>query len=361
MRFHSCAERVNIRLKWSNINTLPLDLFHQQIRVVDTLRSGANFLPPQEDVVRIGIPAVVWAWHGVKRPNAAGVAIQEEEVGAKLLLHDLAQRQLLRPAQIVEVLGFYTGFPQHGNAVLPMDNAGILGEGDWLALVLAAHDGELLGKPGLKAVEDVAKGLVQHLQYLVVMLLDRHLHVQTREFTQVAPGVGVLRAEDGPHLHDALQVRGHPHLLVQLGGLRQAGGLAEVVGAEDAGTAFGLAANQLGGLYLEEPFFVQGLSVELADGRSDAQDGAVSRYSEVQPPVVQPDFLADSGKRAVCVLRSHNFFLRSGGVLQQEGQHGQGAGDAVHPLYLQLELGLGAALHLSRGHCALDIHHTLER
>jgi hypothetical protein len=56
-----------------------------------------------------------------------------------------------------------------------------------------------------------------HVEHLGVMLVEAHLHVEADELAHVPVGEGVLRAEDGSHLEDALEVGHESHLLIELG------------------------------------------------------------------------------------------------------------------------------------------------
>eukprot|EP00960_Hanusia_phi_P002981 88757-Hanusia_phi.AAC.4 len=141
--------------------------------------------------------------------------------------------------------------------LLPVEDAGLLGEADGFGLVLGADEGEVMGEARLEAEEDVLEEGVEEEERLVVVLADRHLQVQPRELAQVPPRVGLLRPEHRAHLKDAAQVARDGHLLVELRRLREAGGATEVVGAEDLGPALALPRDQLRRVDLEEPLLVQ--------------------------------------------------------------------------------------------------------
>ncbi len=69
--------------------------------------------------------------------------------------------------------------------------------------------------------------------------------------------------EDGPQLEHAGHVGADGHLLVELGGLRQAALAAHVVQAEDGRATLGRARDQLGRVYLLEPLRQQHLPEQL--------------------------------------------------------------------------------------------------
>ena len=92
--------------------------------------------------------------------------------------------------------------------------------------------------------------------------------------------VARVRPEDGSKLEDALKVGADGHLLVELRALRQAGGAAHVVEAEDGGAALAGARDELGRVDLLEPLRQQDLPEQLrARARARGRPGGAVRAS----------------------------------------------------------------------------------
>lgn len=73
----------------------------------------------------------------------------------------------------------------------------------------------------------------------------------------------LLRSKDGPNFKDPAEVCGDCHLLVQLGGLRQAGGLAQVLQVEHRGAPLAASGDELRGVDLDEALGEEELAKEL--------------------------------------------------------------------------------------------------
>ena len=103
---HPVAHRVDVRAEAGvDLSGLRDDRGLEHLGDVDALRARADLLAAEEDVVRVRVPAVVGARHRVERPHRRREAVEEVEVGAILLGDELAERALLRGAQVVEAGG----------------------------------------------------------------------------------------------------------------------------------------------------------------------------------------------------------------------------------------------------------------
>ena len=120
-----------------------------------------------------------------------------------------------------------------------------------------------------------AGGGYNHLQ----LALEGHLEVEPHKLAEVAARVGVLGAEDGRHLKDAIQVGRDRHLLVQLRRLREARRAPEVVGAEHLGPALRLARDQFGRVDLDKAALEQRLRAPRSLRFSRAPSGRTQRAS----------------------------------------------------------------------------------
>mmetsp|Transcript_1176 Transcript_1176/g.2363 ORF Transcript_1176/g.2363 Transcript_1176/m.2363 type:complete len:442 (-) Transcript_1176:22-1347(-) len=191
------------------------------------------------------------------------------------------------------------------------------------------------------------------------MLPDGHLEVEPGEFAEMPPGVGVFGPKDGSHLEDPGEIGGHRHLFVDLGTLGQTRRRSEVVGGEDARSALGLPADELGRVDLDEPLVQQRFPKQLAHGALDSQDGVGGGGAEVHPAVVQTDLLAQTGKGTVRVLARVHVRGGAGGVLHLKGQLGLRSGRAVDALHRELKIGDRTGPYVRGGQGAVDVHHAL--
>ena len=182
------------------------------------------------------------------------------------------------------------------------------------------------------------------LKYLGVVLLERHLEVEAGELRHVAVRVRVLRAEDGAHLEDAVEVRHQRHLLVELRRLRHVGVAAKVLDLEDVGAALRRRRDHLGRVDLDEALRGEPLAEEGAHLRLDAEDALVGRRAQVEHAVVQPHVLVDARPRFSARRRRRRLGRLLGrrrlgprGVLELERELRDGAADAEDLLDLQLD------------------------
>mmetsp|Transcript_43550 Transcript_43550/g.132546 ORF Transcript_43550/g.132546 Transcript_43550/m.132546 type:complete len:253 (-) Transcript_43550:1064-1822(-) len=152
-------------------------------------------------------------------------------------------------------------------------------------------------------VEDGDEQIGEHVEYLVVMLVDGHLQIEPGEFAQVSTGVGILGPKDRSAFVHALESRARGgHLLVKLRTHGEARGLAEVIEGEDVGSALGRSADDLGGVDLDETLGVETFPEQCAHHRFDPEDGLIGRSAQIDPSVIQPHLLTDASHPVVPLL-----------------------------------------------------------
>mmetsp|Transcript_28761 Transcript_28761/g.58899 ORF Transcript_28761/g.58899 Transcript_28761/m.58899 type:complete len:260 (-) Transcript_28761:64-843(-) len=254
MGAHPMPERLDVGLESiPGLDPLLLQYLQHQVGVVAALRSGADLLSAEEDVVGVGEARIVGIGHGVEWADGGGVFVEHEEVGAVLFLHCCAKGEFHGTRQVSHFISHIKTLPLEDlHRLRPVKDAGLVGDGDRFRRVLLPNSLQLLGVSALQPVEYVLERPVDHLQGLEVVILDRHLEVQSRELAQVTARVGILGPEHGTDLEHPIQVGRYRHLLVKLRALREARGGAEVVGREDSRAALGLAGDELGGVNLDE-------------------------------------------------------------------------------------------------------------
>mmetsp|Transcript_50008 Transcript_50008/g.163385 ORF Transcript_50008/g.163385 Transcript_50008/m.163385 type:complete len:485 (+) Transcript_50008:520-1974(+) len=294
-----------------------------------------------------------------RRDRGVGVLGERLRAARVKPLADARPRPLVRLA--VELLGELGGalVAQQGHRLVVAQAEARIAVAEVAEGVLRAHGGELFLVALVQPVEDCAEGAVEHVEHLVIVLEEGHLHVEADELGHVPVRERVLRAEDGRDLEDAVEVRHQRHLLVQLRRLREAGGRAKVVCPEDVGAALGLAGDELRRLDLEEALRAERLAEEGADGRLDAQDGAVCGHAQVDPAVVEAQLLPDARQRSVGVFGGVHLGLRPRGVLDLEGKLGRGGGDEPHLADRDLDPVLRAGEHLCGLQPPLDLDDRL--
>ena len=100
MRRAPVLEAVNVVLGSGTIGVdrrvVLAHLLGQQLRVVDTLGAGADFLAAHEEVVRVGELGVVGRGHGVGRADRERELVEDVEIGAVLFKDEAAEVLLLR-------------------------------------------------------------------------------------------------------------------------------------------------------------------------------------------------------------------------------------------------------------------------
>mmetsp|Transcript_5902 Transcript_5902/g.24712 ORF Transcript_5902/g.24712 Transcript_5902/m.24712 type:complete len:316 (+) Transcript_5902:337-1284(+) len=236
-------DRVGVRASVAGAVVAVGDAVDKEFVVVDALRSRDDLLAAHEHVERVGqvlggrtggIAVRRGVGHRVEGADRQRVLVHDEEVGAVLSLDEVAEDFLVFGREVVE------------GALLRLGDAGLAEQRDALGereaegarfevlerfeRVGLRDDLELVLEVGLDRREDVREEPREHVEDLVVVLVDGHLHVEPGELAEMAPRVGVFGAEDGADLVDALEVRARgEHLLVQLRRLRETGRLAEVL------------------------------------------------------------------------------------------------------------------------------------
>lgn len=214
------------------------------------------------------------------------------------------------------------------------------------------HRVELLGEASIEAIEDVHEHVGDHVHGLVVVLFDRHLHVQPHELRQMAVGVGVLRSEHGADLEHALEISARRrHLLVQLRRLRQTRLRSEIVQStphspappslEHVRSALRGAGIDLRRVDLHEVVLQQILAEQQAHRAAQTDDRLVARRSQVDPAVVQTGIGVHRDELAVLLVqRLVRGDLRVGTHrrVQLEGQLDLHAGHDEHFLHGELHV-----------------------
>mmetsp|Transcript_8208 Transcript_8208/g.23372 ORF Transcript_8208/g.23372 Transcript_8208/m.23372 type:complete len:312 (-) Transcript_8208:98-1033(-) len=264
VRQRAVAEGVDVALDAVHGDLVGVGALHQELRLVDALRAGEDLLAADEEVVAVRVRRVHGAGHRVERPRRERVLVHHVEVRVVLLLDDAAERLLLLRRRVLVVVHLVAGLAQQRHALLEGDAQARVLVLEVLEGVLRAHGLDLVAVALVQPVEDVAEQVREHLEHLVVVLLEGHLHVQPRELAEVAVRVAVLGAEDGPDLHDALEAGARrAHLLVELRRLREAGVVLEVLELEHVRAALGGAADDLGRVDLDEALVGLGFRVRV--------------------------------------------------------------------------------------------------
>mmetsp|Transcript_96902 Transcript_96902/g.301645 ORF Transcript_96902/g.301645 Transcript_96902/m.301645 type:complete len:231 (+) Transcript_96902:650-1342(+) len=197
---------------------------------------------------------------------------------------------------------------------------------------------ELLREPGVQALKDVVETPVEHLQDFVVVILERHLQVESRELGHVPVSEGLLGPEDRADLEDARHVRHQRHLLVQLRGLCKVGLALKVLDLEHVRAPLRRAGDHLRRVDLLELLLQQELPEEAAHSRLNPEDRLVCHGAQVKNAVVQAHVGIHLDQARVLLV----LLLRPAQVGQLDGQHRRGPSDAVDPLYADLHSRLRA-------------------
>mmetsp|Transcript_8901 Transcript_8901/g.27279 ORF Transcript_8901/g.27279 Transcript_8901/m.27279 type:complete len:233 (+) Transcript_8901:1025-1723(+) len=218
--------------------------------------------------------------------------------------------------------------------------------------MLLTHRRELGLVVRIDTVEYGVKCPVKHVEYLMVVFMEGHLHVQPHKFGHVAVGEGVLGPEHRRHLKDAVEVGHQRHLLVELRRLRQVGIATKVFNLEHVGATFRGGADKFWRMDLCEVLREEEGAKILANSRLETHDGLVRRCAQVNDTIVEPDVEAHTNKRRV----RGELHVRACCVFYEKRQRRHGAGDAVEALYLQLHGPLRACLNRHLGNCDLTIY-----
>ena len=190
MRQRAVLERVDVRLDRVHLDAALRRALGEQRGVVDALRAGDDLLTADEDVVGIGVVRVGRVGHGVKRPRRRRVLGEHVKVGVVLFLDELPEDALVLGAEVPErVHALDASLSKHRDPLRKLESERRAKVLEGLVRELLGHDLELVLKPLVQAVEHVQEQVVQNVEHLEVVLLDGHLHVQSRELAQVAVGV----------------------------------------------------------------------------------------------------------------------------------------------------------------------------
>lgn len=201
--------------------------------------------------------------------------------------------------KVFVVLDFSASFAKHLDGIREAQDKSFFLPLERLARVLLADELDFLGVLLLKTLEDSLEQAIESVHGLMVMVVDRHFEIQTRELSHVSVSVGVLSTEDGADLVHAAHVSSDAHLLGQLGRLCEKSGALEVVDLENGGARLGGSTLELGRVDLEEALAVQVVAEEVAHARSDAEDGLVGGGAQVEHPRVQAGWQLDADKLVV--------------------------------------------------------------
>ena len=141
----------------------------QHVCVVDALCARGDFLPAQEDVVRIRVLAVDGVRHGVERADAGGELVDGVEVGAVLLLDGLAEEELVGGGEVLQVAVRRTRLPQQRNSLRKGEDLPVLVL-DLGGRELLADDVDEVAVSGLESLEHLSQHVHDDVQDLVVVL-----------------------------------------------------------------------------------------------------------------------------------------------------------------------------------------------
>mmetsp|Transcript_9520 Transcript_9520/g.23833 ORF Transcript_9520/g.23833 Transcript_9520/m.23833 type:complete len:418 (+) Transcript_9520:25-1278(+) len=295
------AERVHVRADAVQAHALFLRAGPQHLGVVHALRARADLLPTHEQVIRVGVLAVYRVAHGVERAHAVRVLVQHEEVGAVLLLHQLAQPALQRRAQVIVVANLLARVAQHLHAFRE-SQAGDGGVHQVLKRVLPLDGCDLHRVALLQTIENEQQHAFQHVQGFMVVLVNGHLQVKPSELCQMAMGERLLGTEHRPNLENTLHVRADGHLLEELGRLREVRFSIKVLDFKDLGTTLRRACDHLRCVNLSKTLAAQEFTEELADARLHAEDSLVGGCAQVDDAVVKASRLPQDHKLVRCLL-----------------------------------------------------------
>lgn len=300
MRGSAVSKSIDVVLKTQRlgINLVGSHSLLEELGVVDSLGSRQNLLSSHEEVVGVGVVGVLGIGHGVERSHGQREFVENVKVGVVLLSDNLSEQLLVLGGEILVIADVLAGLSQQLDTLGEgqLDHLSVLGQLELLDGVLLSHGGNIVAVSLLQLGEDENEELGQHVNDLVVVLLEGHLQIETGELGHVSVGVGVLRSEDGGNLEHSLKVAGHEHLLVQLGGLGQEGVALEVVELEDVGSSLRGSGNHLGSVDLNEALGDQELPEQLADAVLDSEDGLVGGGSQIDASGIESGVEVDDGQ-----------------------------------------------------------------
>mmetsp|Transcript_32287 Transcript_32287/g.59199 ORF Transcript_32287/g.59199 Transcript_32287/m.59199 type:complete len:236 (+) Transcript_32287:162-869(+) len=183
--------------------------------------------------------------------------------------------------------------------------------------------------------------------------------------------VRVLRTEDWTNLEDAFEsTTRRGHLFVQLRTHTQTRRLAKVIKGEDIGPALTRPRQQLGSVNLNKVFREQVLPKQGAYHRLHAEDGLISRRTQIDPTIIKPPFLSNPPHFrvgiSVVIVRPHVGLLHevgTAGVLHLKGHGGRGLVDAVVTRHLNFHVGLCCSIDGIFGHrqCSANVDDGFHR
>lgn len=323
MGLSTVAESINVELQRLDRDILGSDSLGEHLGVVHALSTGHDLLSAKHEIIGVRVVRVCGIRHGVERAHRHGELVKEVPVDAVLLLHESTKALLDRGGEIIKIRSLVGA-----NAVLAEESNSLCkGEHESVTLCTSSlnlslellrrtvHDGvagEVVAD-GLKlnlvllveAVKNVEEHVGEHVENLMVVLLEAHLNVEAVELTKVACGVTVLCAEDRANFEDTLEATAScKDLLVKLRGLCKTAVVAEVLGLKNLTATLRAATKELRGLDLDETLVVKELTEVLADSRGNAHDSLLERGAQRQVAVVKLEFLANDNETSFTLAGS---------------------------------------------------------
>lgn len=362
MRGSAVLESIDVVLqaKRLGVNLMSSHSLLEEGGVVDSLGARENLLSSHEEIVRVGVVGVLGVGHGVEGSNGQRELVENVEIGVVLVSDNLSEQLLVLGGQILVVSNILASLSEQLDTLRErqLDHLAVLGQLELLNGVLLSNGSNVVSVSLGELREDEDEQLGQHVNDLIVVLLEGHLHIETNELGHVSVSVGVLGSEDGSNLKHSLKVTRHEHLLVQLGRLGQEGITLEVVELENVSSTLGGGSNHLGSVDLNEALGHEELSEQLANTVLDTENGLVGLGSEINASGIKTGIEVDNLQ-----LESLGLGLRSRSVLNQNGGLLGSLGNDKELVDGNLDIlnggGLDGLGRLDNG--TLDQHNGLER
>mmetsp|Transcript_29381 Transcript_29381/g.68813 ORF Transcript_29381/g.68813 Transcript_29381/m.68813 type:complete len:200 (-) Transcript_29381:1083-1682(-) len=197
------------------VNAPCLGSLNNELGLMDALSTRQDLLTTDEEIIAVGELGILRIGHGVERTNGKGVLVHHEKVRAVLLLDNLAKFLLILGAQILIIVLVDSCLSEELASLGVRELQGRPQVLEILKRVLLPNPLQLVLTAFIDAVKDMDEEVAEHVQDLVVVLIDAHLHVEASEFAQMPPSVGVLCSKYRPSLKDSLEARaGCRHLLM---------------------------------------------------------------------------------------------------------------------------------------------------
>mmetsp|Transcript_15256 Transcript_15256/g.23215 ORF Transcript_15256/g.23215 Transcript_15256/m.23215 type:complete len:216 (-) Transcript_15256:927-1574(-) len=198
--------------------------------------------------------------------------------------------------------------------------------------MLFANSFQFIFAPFADSIKNMNKQITKHIKHFVVVLVDHHFHIETGEFTQVTACVGIFCSEHRSGLEYTFESRTcSRHLLVQLGRHSQTGWLPKVIQFENFGTTLGSSSNQFRSMNFNKSFFDKAFTEKDTNHGLNAENCLIGGCSQIDPSVVETDFLPDANQTVgscllcffFCIVSTNICFLyqiRTASVFHEERQ-----------------------------------------